>query len=156
MAVSADSYASSTLARWHSRRTSMDVKLQLTVDKVVNTMTLAAAKRVRIAGELLRDRIVVNLSRPVRKYKSRRTGRIAVDPASRSKPGEFPRADTTRLMKSIFHEHDAATATSRVGTNLKYGVILEFRMNRSFIRRTLNEIRSQLMLIVRGGEIISP
>ena len=104
------------------------------INKHVN---LHLTSRVKIAAEFLRGRVVRNISRPVFKFKNK-AGRTVVDPASRSKPGEFPKADTTRLMKDIFwkmeHKHSAI-----IGTTLDYGLILETRMNRSFLRRSLNE-----------------
>lgn len=119
-------------------------------EKVKNGIKVGMTARLRIAGQLLRDMVVVNISRPVRKYRSKRTGRIVVDRFSRSRPGEYPKADTTRLMKDIYYEM-RGKENVRVGTTLDYGLILETRMKRSFLRRTLNENRSALgMILVRG------
>jgi len=131
----------------------LTVRMQTYIDQVLTAKHRTVSQRVNIAGNFLRDRVVANLSRPVYKYRSSRTGRTAVAAESRSKPGEFPRADTTRLMKDIFHTHDSATATSRIGTTLLYGLVLETQLDRSFLRRTLNEIRAQLVLIVQGGGV---
>lgn len=132
--------------------------------RVVQNVNIGMGARVRLAAQLLRDATVVNLSRPVikevvRNTKDRKTrSRTRVVPSSRSKPGEFPRADTTRLMKDIFflvargpHENRAI-----VGTNLDYGLILETRKNRSFLRRTLFEMRfvtAQLLGTGKGGGV---
>jgi hypothetical protein len=155
-----------TLGNLSHKRLQFSLKLNLTVDKVVKDTSLTVAQRVRIAGQVVRDAVVVNLSRPVRKVKSTRTitsvdgegiisssrqSRTTVDPESRSKPGEFPRADTTRLMKSIFVKHFPDQLMSRIGTNLKYGAILEFQMDRSYLRRTLNEMRGQVLKIIQSG-----
>lgn len=161
--MSVHDYKAQTLNRWILRRENINVKLTMYVNKVVQKTNLTVAARVKIAGAIFRDAVVVNLSRPVRKLRRRSkittadgasqvVTRTYVDPESRSKPGEFPRADTTRLMKSIFHKHDEDTATSLIGTNLAYGLILETRLDRSFLRRTMNEKRAQILLIVRGHQ----
>lgn len=102
--------------------------------------------RLKMAGQLLRDRIVINLSRPVRKIRS--GGRTRVDPTSRSKPGEFPRADTTRLMKDIFWKETEVDKEVAVGTTLDYGLFLETRMGRSFLVRTTKEMEPDLKRIL--------
>jgi hypothetical protein len=108
--------------------------------------------RVRTAAMLLRDRVVVNISKPVRKLSSERTGRTIVDPASRSKSGQFPRADTTRLMKDVFWQEEMSKEPMAiVGTTLNYGLILETRMNRSFLRRTLLEVVPLIRTILTVG-----
>jgi hypothetical protein len=120
-------------------------------DRLLQGLQLTMQQRVRVAAQLLRDKIVINLAQPVRKYKV--GGRTVVDPASRSKPGEFPRADTTRLMKDIFYEMRSAGAiiTAIVGTSLMYGVRLELEMDRSFLRRTLYEFEPTIRMILTQG-----
>lgn len=115
-----------------------------------------AAQRVRLAGQFLQDKVKINLSIPVKKIPRKRVrdttdrggGPIGsqytyVPPESRSKPGEFPRADTTLLVKSIFLEgpiwETSTSVVCRVGMPLDYGVRLELQMDRSFLVRTLNE-----------------
>jgi hypothetical protein len=124
-------------------------------EKVLTNVQKTMLARLMVVGQILRDRTVINISHPVIKIKvvSRRkdpdTGKVetstftkTVDgPPSRSKPGEFPHADTTRLMKDIFYERIEGQIAVRVGTTLDYGLILETRMDRSFLVRTLNEIR---------------
>lgn len=114
-------------------------------------MTMRA--RVRLAAQLLRDKVAINLSVPVRKYRSPRTGRTVVDPTSRSRSGEFPRADTTRLMKDIYYEMQNTAGGHRaiVGTTLDYGLLLETVMNRSFLVRTLNEMQPYIRGILTRG-----
>ena len=71
----------------------------------------------------------------------------------RSKPGEFPHAETTQLLKTIFGE---VRQTARgvwdgfIGTPLSYGLILEIKMNRSFLVRSLNEERGNIKRILTG------
>lgn len=104
-----------------------------------------AKQRVGFAAQTLRDAIVVNIAKPVHKRKSLRgRRRTVVEPSSRSKPGEFPRADTTRLMKDIFWEKIGDGTRARVGTTLDYGLFLELFMDRSFILRTFNELKTKL------------
>ena len=122
------------------------------IDNVANKVKMTMQQRVRLASAFLRDRVVINLSTPVRKIRSK-LGRVWVDPASRSKPGEFPRADTTLLMKSIFsHTEESASGVYEgwVGTPIFYGLILELKMGRSFLLRTFNEEHNKLMAILNG------
>jgi len=170
-----------------SRQERMNVRIVWFDRRLQQGLALTMQKRVLIAAQLLRDQIVINLSKPVRKYKRTRTrdtrmfkvegGLVvshqfltkeeqqshkkasggkrgstytAVDPASRSKPGEFPRADTTRLMKDIFYRRTGPTS-ALVGTSLKYGVKLELKMNRSFLRRTLYEFAPTIRRILTQG-----
>ena len=124
--------------------------------KVAKQINLTLTQRVGLAGQLVRDKTVINLSTPVRKIK-RRISRgpnqgktlTRVDPDSRSKPGEFPRADTTRLMKSVTFSQVGTEA--RIGTNLGYGLLLETEFDRSFLVRTLNEMRSTIKKILTKG-----
>ena len=73
-----------------------------------------------------------------------------MDPGSRSKPGEFPKADTTRLMKDIFWRMESKTSAI-VGTTLDYGLFLETRMDRSFLRRTYREQLPVIRKILLSG-----
>jgi len=125
--------------------------------QVRDNVRMTAARRIQLVGQLLRDKVVINLSTPVRKYKGPRSKRIQVDPASRSKPGGFPHAETTRLMKDIFYEMEpkaaggTVAAAAIVGTTLDYGLILETKRDRSFLVRTLNEEASALGAVLNTG-----
>lgn len=135
-------------------------RIQWFGDRVSQGIRIGMKARRGIAAQLLRDKVVINISRPVTKIKGVRSrdergkftkaGRTKVDPTSRSKPGEFPKADTTRLMKDIFFEHVGQDRTV-VGTTLDYGLILETKMNRSFLLRTLREERPMLTRILVHG-----
>lgn len=127
------------------------VRLEWLGQQVEAGLNLTMRARVRLAAQLLRDKVVINLSTPVRKYRSPRTGRTVVDPTSRSRPGEFPRADTTRLMKDVYYEVAASGMRAIVGTTLDYGLLLETVMNRSFLRRTLNEMEGPIRTILTSG-----
>jgi hypothetical protein len=127
--------------------------------RVANNVNIAMSARVRLAAQLLRDKTVANISRPVTKVRRKITrgpnkGKTLtrVVPESRSKPGEFPKADTTRLMKDIFHDM-RGKLVAIVGTTLDYGAVLETSMNRSFLRRTLNEQWGRLRSVLVGRPI---
>ena len=130
-------------ARWNTR-------VQWYGQKVMGNINVGMEKRLKVCAQLLRDKVVINLSIPV--MKETRKGKTVV--TERSKPGEFPRADTTRLMKDIFWElrgpvvEGGQFTTAVVGTTLDYGLRLELHMNRSFLLRTLNEVSGQLGLIL--------
>jgi len=130
-------------------------------ERMQKIMAAKFKTRLRVASQLVKDQTKRNLSVPVLKYKGafgtmeqdpktgkmRRVRRTQVLKESRSRRGEFPRADTTRLMKDVFNEVISDTQAV-VGTTLDYGLILETRMNRSFLRRTLQEMQSTVQRIL--------
>lgn len=124
------------------------VRFQWFTANVMNTLQLKMSDRVRLATEYLKTRIVTNISRPVTKYVGPKSGRIQVK--DRSKPGEFPKADTTQLMKTIFTDFAdyQGVPEGYIGTPLDYGLFLEVKMSRSFLLRTLNEERDTLSNIL--------
>lgn len=119
-----------------------DVRVEWLLQNVVQKLDLTFEQRVRLAVGHLQDKVVRNIAKPVGKGKSVRSGRIVV--TERSKPGEYPRADTTLLMKSIIgevrRERDGSWG-GYVGTPLDYGLVLETseRLDRGFLVRTLQE-----------------
>lgn len=126
-------------------------QVEWAVEQLESTVRLSMDKRVRTATTLLMDRVVRNISVPVVKATSRTTRRVFV--VERSKPGEFPRADTTQLMKTIFPAFaspQAGVFDGFVGTPLDYGLILETRMDRSFLLRTFNENLNLVTRILSG------
>jgi len=138
------------LAARARRMLRFESRLEWYGDRVLNNIHQGLESRLKICGQLLRDKTVINISIPVVKEKSA-NGTIIV--TERSKPGEFPRADTTRLMKDIFWElhSEAREQYVDVGTTLDYGLYLEMYMNRSFLRRTFFELQEQLGFII-GSE----
>lgn len=132
------------------RRESTAAKVEWYGQQVERGITMGMRTRLNLAAQLLKDQVKVNISRPVHKYAGSRSGTIQVDPDSRSKPGEYPKQETSRLMNSIFHkvvnDHEAI-----VGTPLGYGLLLETRMDRSFLRRTLREQMPQIRRILLMG-----
>lgn len=129
---------------------------------VASTVAMSMHQRVKLATDMLKSRIVKNISVPVGKVKAgggRGAGgrflKTRIKVTERSKPGEFPRAETTQLMKTIF------SAVARplpdrsegyVGTPLDYGLVLEVsdRLDRSFLLRTFNEQYFQIKRLLTG------
>jgi len=128
-------------------------RLEWFADQVVEKLSNDLAGRVEIATNVLKDAVVRNISVPVTKVVSPKTGRVRV--MERSKPGEFPRADTTRLMKSIFAKtaRDERGPVGYVGTPLDYGLYLELRLERQFLTRTLKELAPLLKRMIAGRKI---
>ncbi len=126
-----------------------EAKIDWFINNVSNKVNLTMEKRVGLATELVKSQTVKNISRPVTKAAGPRGGRVILN---RSKPGEFPKADTTQLMKSIFAriEKRKGVTDGFVGTPLDYGLILETKMNRSFLRRTLLEEQHRVKKILTG------
>ncbi len=126
-----------------------DVRLEWFDKEVMSKVRMGMQKRVTVAVQYLQTRVVKNISKPVRKIAI--SGRVVV--TTRSKKGEFPRADTTLLMKTIFTDVKSRgryIVDGYVGTPLEYGLILETskRLDRSFLMRTLREERSKLARII--------
>lgn len=153
-------------SRREERAAKSVVRTEWFIENVLNRVNVSLAKRVAIATEYVRSKVTINISRPVTKsyftvirettngkgqVKTKRISYVRV--TDRSKPGEFPKADTTLLMKSLLtdvSEPIPNVHVGRVGTPLDYGVILELRRDRSFLLRTLNEERAVLLAILGG------
>jgi len=124
------------------------VRWQWFTDQVTKNLSLTMRDRVRVATERLKSKIVKNISIGVTVGVGPKGGRVITN---RSKPGEFPHAETAQLMRTVFSDivggRDGST-TGYVGTPLAYGLILETRMNRSFLVRTLLEESASLGLIL--------
>lgn len=90
-------------------------------DKCEREIRSEVSRRVDAAGRLLKNRIRQEIGRP---QVTRGTGtkKRGLDP---SQPGEYPKKVLGHLRRNIEAEHDPATATSRVGTNVLYGKFLE-------------------------------
>jgi hypothetical protein len=141
------------------RAATIDIQTQWFIKEVCGTVSLSLKKRVRIATELVKNKIIRNISRPVTKTvkthleNGKPVQRTVV--SDRSKKGEFPKADTTQLMKTIFSAYEEpgeGNFAGFVGTPLDYGVMLETlpQLDRSFLVRTLNEERDNVMAILSG------
>lgn len=147
-------------AKMAERKARVQQRLIWYGDKVQNNIQVNAKKRLLIAGQALRDLIVVNISRPVTKTRVKATGAAAREQktmtkvTNRSKPGEYPKADTTRLMKDIFYDTRKDGMSVIVGTSLDYGAVLELstRLDRAYIMKTYNENRDKLARIIGKGD----
>lgn len=130
--------ASAAVNAARGRRSSRTgVNIEWFINDVQKRTDLTVHQRVLIAMEYLRDKVVKNISIPVTKEVVNGITRVT----ERSKPGEFPRADTTLLRKTIVSD---VVKTDKgfngyIITPIDYGVILETKLDRSFLRRTLVE-----------------
>lgn len=125
-----------------------NVRIEWFIKNVTSKVNLTMKVRVKLATEFVKDKVVRNISRPVTKGKG---GRVT----DRSKTGEFPKADTTQLMKTIFahrSQRRKGDYEGFVGTPLDYGLILETnaKLDRSFLKRTLEENRTLVIRMLSG------
>jgi hypothetical protein len=143
--------------------------------QVLANVQLTLKQRVLLATEHLTNRVTENINRPVTKTPMTRKHDTSVSwmgkptknggpigsqytlVTDRSKPGEFPKADTTQLKKTTGDMHDVIEESEGVfsgfvGTNLDYGLILETnpRLDRSFLVRTLKEELTRVTEIITG------
>ena len=141
--------AKAAIAAGKSRRAGRNVKIDWFIDEVSGKVAMTMQQRVKLATDLVREKVVRNIGTAVTKTTGPRGGRVVT---GRSKPGEFPHADTVQLKKTIFGHVRTfrGGAEGFIGTPLDYGVILETRMNRSFLKRTLDEQRPRVMKILSG------
>ena len=126
------------------------VRIEWFIREVSDKVSMAMKQRVRLAAQYLKSRVVQNISRPVTKGAGSRGGYRVT---GRSKAGEYPKAETTQLLKGIFDgvfESSPGVWDGFCGTPHVYGVILELRMNRSFLVRTLNEEQATVRRLLTG------
>jgi hypothetical protein len=132
------------------------ISIQWFDKQVVNKVSLTMQRRMAIVVRLLRNKTILNISRPVTKEVVDQ--KVVV--SNRSKPGEYPKADTTALMSTLI----TGTRMVRknvwegfVGTPLDYGLFLETSMNRRFLSRTLfaslREITTVLTAPMKVSEV---
>lgn len=145
------------------RKARFDTRLQWFGERVARNIRIGMTTRLRLAAQLLRDKTVINISRPVTKTPGVPTRARRRDPISpfaqpktftrvtnRSVAGEFPKSDSTLLMKTTFWQM-INDETAMIGTPLHYGLILETRMNRSFLVRTHREFMPTFRRIMLSG-----
>ena len=118
----------------------------------------------RLATEFLKNKVILNISRPVTKTVAYRFARVKSGKGFtrkkisftrityRSVRCEFPKADTTQLLKTIIGDVRVGPdgVEGFVGTPIDYGLILELDMDRSFLVRTLREEETSLRAILTG------
>lgn len=125
------------------------VRIEWFIKEVSDKVELTLQERVKIATQFVKNQVIRNISRPVTKGKGPRGGKRITD---RSKLGEFPKADTTQLIKTIFdyYREQPHGFTGYVGTPLDYGFILETKLDRSFLKRTLEEEMPTIKRVLTG------
>jgi len=139
--------ASAILTAARARRS---VRIEWFDKKVVGKIKMTMRSRVLLATKLVESKVIKNISVAVKKETGARGGIVVTQ---RSAPGEFPRADTTQLLKDIFWQvksEDRGNWQGYVGTTLDYGLILKTKKNRNFLARTLNEERSKVNALLTG------
>ncbi len=119
-------------------------------DKEVSSkIELTLRQRMGLVVQLLESKVVTNIGRPVTKSKGPRGGTVVTN---RSKRGEFPKLDTSQLQKTIFKDvrKVGKGIEGYVGTPLDYGLILEVKLDRSFLVRSLNSEKGKIKRILTG------
>lgn len=116
--------------------------------EVLDKINATLFTRMSVAMLHLHGKVVRNLSVPVGKTVTK-SGHVIV--TERSKPGEFPRADTTLLMKSIFFRVKKAgqgVVDGYVGHPVWYGLKLETQMNRLLLKESLYRELTAIKIIL--------
>lgn len=141
-------------ARRGQQAADRSARIQWFIDEVSDKVEMTMDQRIKLSTQFLKAKIVRNISKAVVRAQGRnRLGQFTRKRVrGRSKPGEFPRADTTQLMKTIFDDYtkDGDHITGYVGTPLDYGLILETKRDRSFLKRTLDEELPTIKRILTG------
>ena len=130
-------------------RVSVDFRMEWHGPLMISIINAAMLTRSKMAENHLKSKIVSNISTPV-------TGRVnrtwtRSGNTGRSRPGEFPRAETRRLMGSIVSTVDIAGPgiyDVSVGSTASYATPLELAMDRSFLKRTMEEETQQILAIL--------
>lgn len=125
----------------------VELRQEWFVQQVLAHTSMTIRQRAMVGADYLRSRIVRNISKSVHENIG------GVDMVVRSAPGEYPRADTTTLMKSIFTDmksYGPMVWEGYVGTPVYYSISLELFMDRSFLRRTFLEEFETLKAVVTG------
>lgn len=135
-----------------TRAVANKARLDILVDNIHNEIELPLKKRAMIAVEYLKTTIIRNISKSVGRA-TNQAGHVYI--TERSLPGEFPRAETTQLLKTIFSEFAEVRPgvyEGFVGTPLNYGLILEtsLKLDRRFLSRTLEEEYDTIVEIIVG------
>lgn len=127
-------------------------KLDIFVKDIQTKINLPIEQRVKVATEYLRSTVAKNISKSVGRGVDGNGHSVVIE---RSKKGEYPRADTTQLLKTLFGEvieDPPGTFTGYVGTPLDYGFILEtsLTLDRRFLLRAFLEELVPIMAILTG------
>jgi len=129
-----------------------NVRIEWFIKNVSDKIEMTMKERLRIAADLVHSATVRNISTPVTIGQTKSGKRVVT---GRSKPGEFPRAETGNLMRTLFYGvHKAADGEweGYVATPLVYGAILELsqRLDRTYMKRTLEEKKDLVKRVLTG------
>lgn len=167
MAYGTSAAVSRALARRVTAAERSTVRIEWFINELSNTVALSMFGRVVVATQYLQDKVVRNISRPVTKTYVKRVrdtsktktggprGSQYTQVNDRSKKGEFPKADTVEMLKSIFSGVDETEKwiyDGFVGSPLEYALILETNENldRRFLTKTADEERDKIIAILSG------
>ena len=133
--------------------TSTQVRWEWFISRYMAKLNKSLRARVTLATTHLKTEVVKNISKPVTVTTGPRGGRKV---SGRSKRGEFPRAETYNLARSIFAEVRGSgdQVHGTVSTPEDYGLILETTMDRSFLLRTLIEQKPMIKKIITGKRLL--
>ena len=136
------------------------VRFEWKVKPLLETVSMSLQRRVELATQYVASKVIVNVSRPVTKtvrplLRGPNKGKTRTVVTDRSKAGEFPKADTTRMMGDVFAEIRQVAAGvwfGFCGTTLDYGVTLETsqQLNRAWLTRTLYQELENVQAILIG------
>ena len=129
------------------RATKGVAQTQWFIKEVTDHVNITMRQRMGIVTGFLKNKTILNIKKPV----TRVAGTVI-----RSKPGEFPRADTTQLMRTLISEVKTVSpgiADGFVGSPMSYSLILEQKLDRRFLSRTLFEELQNVKKILVGKEI---
>ena len=124
-----------------------NVRIEYFIKELSDKIAITMSVRMQTVVEMLHSRVLLNIRRPVTK-----TGKVVTD---RSKPGEYPKAETAQLMRTLGSRvirPKRNVIVGMVGTPLDYGAILEFskRLDRNWLGRTLQENAGDVQRILMG------
>ncbi len=129
------------------RATKGVTQTQWFIKEVSDHVNITMRQRMGIVTGFLKNKTILNIKKPV----TRVAGIV-----TRSVEGEFPRADTTQLMRTLISEVVTVSpgiVDGFVGSPLDYSLILEQRLDRRFLSRTLEEELQSVKKILVGKEI---
>lgn len=126
-----------------------DSRIDWYIENVTDKISLTMEQRMGIVLQYLLTKTKKNISRPVTVSVGPQGGRVVTD---RSRPGEFPKLDFGFLNKTLFTDMKKTKngVDGYLGSPMDYAVSLELTMDRSFMRRTLNEESHRITKILTG------
>ncbi len=152
MAVTVPSPSSGVISARANRNVTASVETKWHTSKVQRALGTGMRKRLAVAAAVVQSAVVKNISQPVTKGSGPRGGQVILN---RSRAGQYPKADTTQLLKSVFSGVDKDVKGDEigfVGIPLHYGLILETRMDRLLLVASMLEKASEIrQILTRPG-----